>query len=308
MPTVEVIRRPRTTPALIRIHGPWQMVATRPPAEWTVRTISSARGSRSTGSARTGLGTSAYRTRPASLAAARLLTDRSRGVVVKARVVRHGIKRAPLNAHLTYLRREGVTKDGAPGRMFDAERDDADHWAFAERCEGDRHHFRFIVSPDDAVEMSDLKTFARDLVGQMEKDLGTKLEWVAVDHWNTEHPHVHLIVRGVREDGENLVISRDYIKEGMRDRARDLITRAYTGSRVKVKVRKRGGTIEIRSSIFCGVRQPVPGPLCHFYAAAAVRVLAEAGMAARAEIVSCQATGAGMCHVRVDMTPATEAA
>ena len=55
--------------------------------------------------------------------------------------------------------------------------------------------------------------------------------------------------------------------------ARDLITRAYTGSRVKVKVRKRGGTIEIRSSIFCGVRQPVPNPLCHFYAAAAVRVL-----------------------------------
>jgi type IV secretory pathway VirD2 relaxase len=80
------------------------------------------------------------------------------------------------------------------------------------------------VSPDDAIEMSDLKQFTRDLVGQMEKDLGTTLDWVAVDHWNTEHPHVHLIVRGVRDDGENLVISRDYIKEGMRDRARDLIT------------------------------------------------------------------------------------
>src|SRR3546814_10716984 len=72
--------------------------------------------------------------------------------------------------------------------------------------------------------MADLKTFARDLVGQMEKDLGTQLDWVAVDHWNTEHPHVHLIVRGVRDEGENLVISRDYIKEGMRDRTRDLIT------------------------------------------------------------------------------------
>jgi type IV secretory pathway VirD2 relaxase len=61
----------------------------------------------------------------------------------------------------------------------------------------------------------------------MEKDLGTRLDWVAVDHWNTEHPHVHLIVRGVRDDGENLVISRDYIKEGMRDRARDLITQEF---------------------------------------------------------------------------------
>jgi type IV secretory pathway VirD2 relaxase len=122
-------------------------------------------------------------------------------------------------------------KRGGPGT------DDADRQAFAERCEDDRHHFRFIVSPDDAVEMSDLKTFARDLVGQMEKDLGTKLDWVGADHWNTEHPHVHLIVRGVREDGENLVISRDYIKEGMRDRARDLITQEL-GPRTDHEIRR----------------------------------------------------------------------
>jgi type IV secretory pathway VirD2 relaxase len=87
------------------------------------------------------------------------------------------------------------------------------------------------------VAMSDLKGFTRELVGQMEKDLGTKLDWVAVDHWNTEHPHVHLIVRGVREDGENLVISRDYIKEGMRDRARDLITQEL-GPRTDHEIRR----------------------------------------------------------------------
>jgi hypothetical protein len=100
------------------------------------------------------------RGRAASLSASRL-TDRSRRVVVKARVVRHRVNRAPLSAHLTYLRREGVTKDGAAGRMFDAERDDTDHRAFAERCESDRHHFRFIVSPDEATELSDLKTFTQ---------------------------------------------------------------------------------------------------------------------------------------------------
>lgn len=164
------------------------------------------------------------RGRAASLAAARLLTDRSRGVVVKARVVRHGIKRAPLNAHLTYLRREGVTRDGGPGRMFDAERDDADHRAFAERCEGDRHHFRFIVSPDAVTELSELKTFTRDLMAHAERDLGTKLDWVAVDHWNTEHPHIHVIVRGRTDDDRDLVISRDYIREGMRARAEGLVT------------------------------------------------------------------------------------
>ena len=173
----------------------------------------------------------------ASVQANRLITSRSRGAVVKARVVRHGGRNAPLGTHLSYLRREGVTRDGEKARLFGPGADDADRQAFAERCEDDRHHFRFIVSPDDAVEMADLKTFTHDLVGQMEKDLGTKLDWVAVDHWNTEHPHVHLIVRGVREDGENLVISRDYIKEGMRDRARDLITQEL-GPRTDHEIRR----------------------------------------------------------------------
>ena len=173
----------------------------------------------------------------ASVQANRFITSRSRGAVVKARVVRHGGRSAPLATHLSYLGREGVTRDGEKARLFGPGTDDADRQAFAERCEDDRHHFRFIVSPDDALEMSDLKTFARDLVGQMEKDLGTKLDWVGADHWNTEHPHVHLIVRGVREDGENLVISRDYIKEGMRDRARDLITQEL-GPRTDQEIRR----------------------------------------------------------------------
>ena len=173
----------------------------------------------------------------AAVQANRLLTARSRGAVVKARFVRQGGRNAPLSTHLNYLRREGVTRDGEKARLFGPGGEDADPKAFAERCENDRHHFRFIVSPDDAVEMADLRGFTRELVEQMEKDLGTGLDWVAVDHWNTEHPHVHLIVRGVREDGENLVISRDYIKEGMRDRARDLITQEL-GPRTDQEIRR----------------------------------------------------------------------
>ncbi|RUV84131.1 DUF3363 domain-containing protein [Mesorhizobium sp. M5C.F.Ca.IN.020.14.1.1] len=160
----------------------------------------------------------------ATVQANRLLTARSRGAVIKARVVRMKLRGGNLPTHLSYLRREGVTRDGEKARLFGPGTEDADAEDFADRCKDDRHHFRFIVSPDDALEMADLRAFTRDLVDQMEKDLGTKLDWVAVDHWNTEHPHVHLIVRGVRDDGENLVISRDYIKEGMRDRARDRIT------------------------------------------------------------------------------------
>ena len=106
------------------------------------------------------------RGRAASLGALRGLTSNSRGAVVKARVVRHGPKAAPLATHLSYLRRDGVTRDGAPGKMFDAAGDAADARAFAERCQGDRHHFRFIVSPDDAAELSDLRAFTRDLMAQ----------------------------------------------------------------------------------------------------------------------------------------------
>jgi type IV secretory pathway VirD2 relaxase len=160
----------------------------------------------------------------ANLAAVRLMTARTRNVVIKTRVVRHGTKHAPLDAHLAYLRRDGVTKDGAPGRMFDAEHDDADHRAFAERSKGDRHHFRFIVSPEDAEQLSDLKAFTRNLMAKAEADLGTKLDWVGVDHWNTDNPHIHIIVRGKGDDGRDLVIARDYISQGLRARAAHLAT------------------------------------------------------------------------------------
>jgi type IV secretory pathway VirD2 relaxase len=150
----------------------------------------------------------------------------TRRVVVAARVVRHhgkAFRSAPLATHLSYLKREGVSREGERGVVFDARTERADDLAFADRCRDDRHHFRFIVSPEDAAEMSDLKAFTRDLVRQMEADLGTRLDWTAVDHWNTDNPHVHLLVRGVDETGADLVISRDYISRGLRSRAEDLV-------------------------------------------------------------------------------------
>src|SRR5215831_19331003 len=191
------------------------------------------------------------RGRAASFAAARHITDRGRRVAVKARVVRHGRQRTPLRAHLEYLRREGVTKDNAPGRMFDAESDSADHRAFAERCDGDRHHFRFIVSPEEAEQLSDLKVFTRDLMTQAERDLGTRLDWVAVDHWNTEHPHIHVSVRGVADDGLDLVISRDYISQGLRARAGHLVT-LKLGLRSDHDIRRRMDT-EVEADRWTGL-------------------------------------------------------
>ena len=175
------------------------------------------------------------RGRAASLRAGRSLHARTRFVTVKARVVRHSPKAAPLSTHLAYLQRDGVTKDGSAARMFGAEV--ADGRAFAGQCADDRHHFRFIVSPEDAVQMADLKAFTRDLMTQVERDLGTRLDWVAVEHHNTEHPHVHVLVRGRADDGSDLVISRDYIRDGMRSRAQALVTMEL-GPRTDLETRR----------------------------------------------------------------------
>lgn len=149
-----------------------------------------------------------------------------RQVVVKGRIIRHRglrFRAASIGTHLYYLRRGGAGRDGRPGEAFD--RDGvADHEGFATRAEPDRHHFRFIVSPEDASQLADLRATTRDLMAQMERDLGTKLDWVAVDHWNTDNPHVHVLVRGVADGGRDLVIDRDYMTHGLRERAKQLVT------------------------------------------------------------------------------------
>lgn len=188
------------------------------------------------------------RGRAASIAAGRGLGARSRNVAVKARVVRHRGRSAALAAHVAYLKREGVSRDGQSGKMFDAEAENVDGRAFAERCEDDRHHFRFIVSPEDAAQLGDLKRYTRDLMSEMSRDLGSRLDWVAVEHWNTEHPHIHVLVRGRADDGADLVIGRDYISRGLRGRAVQLATREL-GLRSDVEVR-RGLEREVEADRF----------------------------------------------------------
>lgn len=159
-------------------------------------------------------------------AAALGLRSSQRRVVIKARVVRQRgarFRSAPLAKHLSYLQRDGVTRDGTDARLFDASGDTANVSAFAERCADDRHHFRFIVSPEDTPEMADLRAFTRDLMARASQDLGTRIDWVAVDHWNTDQPHVHVLARGVDQDGADLVISREYISRGFRARAEELV-------------------------------------------------------------------------------------
>ena len=174
---------------------------------------------------------------------------RARRVAVKARVVklnpqrgaargRQFVSAKAVDAHLRYLERDGVTKDGAKGQVYSAERDVEDGRAFLERGRDDRHQFRFIVSAEDGAELSDPRETTRDLMKQMETDLGTKLDWIAVDHHNTGHPHTHILLRGVTEDGKTLNIAGDYIAYGIRERASEIVTREL-GRQTELEVTKQ---------------------------------------------------------------------
>ncbi len=160
-----------------------------------------------------------------SLASAGLMRTGGRRAVVKVRIakLRSGNMAAP-RAHLRYIQRDGVDRNGEPGKIYGPELDDVDGGAFTDSCEGDRHQFRIIVSPDDGEQLAELKPFVRDLMQQMESDLETKLNWVAVDHYNTGHPHTHIVIRGKAVDGKDLIMARDYVTHGIRQRAGQLLT------------------------------------------------------------------------------------
>ena len=144
--------------------------------------------------------------------------------MVKARIVRLKLGSGAGGAHLRYLQRDGTTRDGARGRLYGPERDLEDGRAFVERGEGDRHSFRLIVAPEDGDRLADLRAFTRDVMAQMEADLGTKLDWMAVDHYNTGHPHTHVVIRGKDDLGKDLIIAQDYITDGVRLRAEERAT------------------------------------------------------------------------------------
>ena len=166
------------------------------------------------------------------------LTLMSRRVTIKTLLVnQRNASPQSLAKHLRYIERDGAGRDGEPGRAYGPQTDEADLDAFKERADDDRHHFRFIVSPEDGAELDDLRTYTRHLVNRMEADLGTRLDWVAVDHWNTDNPHTHLIVRGRDDTGKDLIIAGDYIAHGFRHRAAELATE-WLGPRTELEIQQ----------------------------------------------------------------------
>lgn len=165
----------------------------------------------------------------------------ARRVVIKSRFV--VLKKAGAQAvatHLRYIEREGTTRDGQRGQAYGADTDTADLRDFEERGRGDRHQFRFIVSVEDAAELQDLRGYTRELMARMEVDLETRLDWVAVDHWDTDNPHTHIVLRGKVGQGRgarDLVIAPDYMAHGMRLRA-NALANEWLGPRTELEIQQ----------------------------------------------------------------------
>lgn len=148
---------------------------------------------------------------------------RTRSAVVKMQIVRVG-RLGRLLAHLTYLQRDGVDRDGGRGHLYSASKDLAEGRDFAERCLGDRHQFRFAVAAEDGAEYENLEPLIRRLMVRMEEDLETRLDWVAANHFDTHKPHSHVVLRGRDDQGGNLIISPHYIMRGMRERVAEIVS------------------------------------------------------------------------------------
>ncbi|MCA8895753.1 MAG: DUF3363 domain-containing protein [Amphiplicatus sp.] len=171
---------------------------------------------------RIGRGSAAARV--AAMRRSPLVKFRMRRVIVKTHIARagKGIGRAAFRAHVKYIQRDGVDRNGDGGELYSRDSEKLDDKDFLARSLHDPHQFRIILSPEDGEQIGDLKAFTRDVMREVEKDLGTKFDWVAVDHWNTGHPHTHVVIRGRDAKARDLVIAHEYLTRGLRMRAQEI--------------------------------------------------------------------------------------
>jgi hypothetical protein len=160
----------------------------------------------------------------------------ARRVTVKTHFVRaspYGLKAASL--HLGYIQRDGVQPDGSPGVLY-GPNGPTSPAPFEELRDGERHQFRIMISPDDGHEL-DLTHYVRRIMARIERDTERQLEWAAVNHYNTGHPHAHVVVRGVDRHGREVRFDRAYISNGMRWRAQEIATEEL-GPRSEFEIRR----------------------------------------------------------------------
>lgn len=148
----------------------------------------------------------------------------SRKIVVKACYVKNNKTgfAEKIKAYFDYISRDHAGKDAHKPELFSKESVQEISKDMIADFTKSEHNFRFIISPEDGDKL-ELKEFTRNLIKAIEKDLGTQLSWVASCHYDTNEPHVHLVVDGKNDIGKKLLMTRDYISRGIRNRASEII-------------------------------------------------------------------------------------
>ena len=90
---------------------------------------------------------------------------------------------------------------------------------------GDPRLWKIIISPEFGEQLN-LPELARGVMAEVEKELGSKLQWAAVAHYNTGHPHVHIAMRGIDQQGREVRLAKDFVQRGIRQIAEDCCTKA----------------------------------------------------------------------------------
>ena len=81
--------------------------------------------------------------------------------------------------------------------------------------------------------------------------------------------------------------------------AGQLVRSSYRGSRAVSRLRRGTASVDVRASVFCTVREPVPYALCGFYAAAFTRLMMIFNIGAHTEVVACRGKGQPRCVLKV---------
>jgi hypothetical protein len=166
---------------------------------------------------------------------------------VKTKVIQSGAKAVD---HARYLEKEAAGLDGGEVHGFTATKDNVDLKELTKEWSEDRHYFQQILSPEHGDRL-DMQRYVRTVMERYERDLGTSLTWGSVIHYDTEHPHAHVLIRGRDDRGGDLVINREYITHGMRARAMEVATQEL-GPRPAHEI---AADLEKRKALEAGVGQ-----------------------------------------------------
>lgn len=139
-----------------------------------------------------------------SASRARPVRVTQRRVVVKARFVAHVAGQAKtLRGHVAYLGREGAARPNQPEVGDQREPSRGPEQSSEQHIDA---KIGYLSRERQGGDLGELRPFSRETMSRLERHVGTRLQWLAVDHLDTDNPHTHVLVRGIRADGKDLII------------------------------------------------------------------------------------------------------